>query len=1116
MPSFLSTDLDVDKNATFTHHYFQLSLTTNPSMLPRSGRSVTGHISSDAWDAHVPKPPNTSLPAVDEDTTYNGAPRVTSDTLVQTFAHSNAVQALTEESAPFGHGRNMLVMQNKHSMFDPHNTNILPMSTRVPGSNTTDEHYLGNLGVETQFKAGTMVDRLGNEYDIWESELPPPDKDYSSIAPASSQRHLERCMGADPNFYDRPKKEVTGLTNPAEPRGDDFYKEELQNVAELHGRDTFFNQSGMQQSAAIDTGRDNLYSGYNMKTEYSKLVHPVQHCWRATQVAEVHATAEPVAATGSTLRNSQPTTRKEQSSAFSRSPNKTAVSVRPAMVALPFLPAASLRARHAPATRIGAGGGAEAATATAATDHVRREHVCTLLPTRPTMASTLRSNPAVEVHTHSGVADHDAGNLSREGPAQLGARSGADHVTGDDSAIDSVSRTAMLHAAGVGAPREAVDHVVGEQRYLPSARAEGAAIAAGARPAVASGQSDHAAANQHRTDHAVCLKQADPSVTRIGRPDVAQTYAAKQQLSAQHSVHAAVAAAEQREMHDGAVNRGVPLAGGAVNATQQCLPNQRQNAAHCAAGSADLATPAVTVPIVSAERTSVAVQLVGNDSSIVAPGARTAATLLAAERIGAAAGRRTDNSTITGTGIASSARPAVAAGQCDYTAADQRRADQSVFLQPTPAGTTRVGRADIAQTYVAKQQLSTQQSVPAAVVADEQREMHSGEAVERGVPLVGGAVNATQQCLPTQRQHVAHCSSGSAGIATSAAAVPMVSIERTSVAVQPMHGGSLVAPRTRTTVLIPPTDRTSVAARPVGDSSGVVAARAEAAVLLPSAERTHVAAQPVGDSSGVVAPRTGATVLLPSAERTHVAAQPVGDSSGVVAPRARTTVLLPSAERTNVEANPRSNSGTAAGARTRSTVTLPVTERSCVAARPVPTTNSISACLLPGYADTTESSSRGDTERTALPTGHAPVSMRTNPLVHTTHTAEFATFARTGQMVKEAAAVVHGVDDRPAPSRVSHRVHAPIRASNQDTTAHVRVMPVASQSTGGSVKNTRLDAAGPAASATSRSYVRSATRLAGDRSSPAPRSLTPSMQSTVRWAPAVQVAGTRDVQIRNP
>lgn len=378
---------------------------------------------SDGWDSYTERPGGAAALPV-EPNPFAGMEATTEETLVKAFAASNASRALGEEMAPFDEGRKLLRMQHKEKTYEQYNPNILPTPAVRP-SCVVDEFYLGGLGVKERSKSGkTFVDRLGNEFDIWESEMPPPDKDYSTIAPNTSQRHLERCQGADPYFYDRPKKEVSDKVNPPEPRGDGRVRRERQNAAELKGRQTFFNQAGMQGVPEMDAQRDTMYDGYNIKTDYSKRTYPVENCWRATQIGSNEPGGEPVGP-GVKVRSNVHLKRREGGAPFSQPEARGAhASARNARISLPIMKAATLRATKLDDQARGTAKFAATSNAVAPKqqgDHSQghRKDAGDLEPSRPAADGAARGvDPAVQVHGDTEKA-YQAEQLGLKAPVEF-------------------------------------------------------------------------------------------------------------------------------------------------------------------------------------------------------------------------------------------------------------------------------------------------------------------------------------------------------------------------------------------------------------------------------------------------------------------------------------------------------------------------------------------------------------------------------------------------------------------------------------------------------------------------------------------------------------------------
>ena len=525
-------------------------------MLPSSGRTENTYDPDDTWDKYVePTQPSKPrpLPLEERSSFAAGDPSTSEEAIVKAFAQSNAMRALSEEIAPFDHGRKMVRMQNQHTAHDQYNPNILPTPV-MSAACVVDQYYVGGLGVEERYKAGKYKDRLGTEYEVWESQMPPPDKDYSTIAPNTSRRHLERCMGGDPAFADRPKRESKGEINPPEPRGDGHARKERQSVAELKGQQTFFNQNGMQPTADFDVGRD-TYDGYNIKAGYAERVVPVEPCWRASTYSEATPKAEPTAP-GPGVRSKVVTERKEVGGSFARTPARQPVLVRDARVGLPFVNAASLRSFQVCDGNESIGALASSFEATAhnprQNDHKKKDVTGVVDPARPALPSTARYNP--EVHAHRDAEEYTANGLSQSGPVQFTSAltsvderpvqrdnplvapkasrewnirqqiiQSVDREGDDDAEVCAINQN--VQGQTQPAPREDVEHVGGEDHAvdMATARPNDGAVGDRSRPKVVVERVDIVRRSDDDVrpeDGGVRAAQSRVAVTREGREEI--------------------------------------------------------------------------------------------------------------------------------------------------------------------------------------------------------------------------------------------------------------------------------------------------------------------------------------------------------------------------------------------------------------------------------------------------------------------------------------------------------------------------------------------------------------------------------------------------------------------
>lgn len=317
-------------------------------MLPQTGRAHASEIDrSYSWDASTP-PTQTRQRQSDrteaQDPPVEAASR---EAVVAAFGQTNVGLGL-QDFEPYGQGRRSVRAQYQQHAHAATEQNILPMMA-LATKQTPVNWYLGGTGVDDREVAGTFVDRLGNSFEILESRLPPPNKDYTSTAASSSHRNLERCMGGA-GIYDRERKkrEVSQIVNPAEPRGDDALQRERHAVLEVKGRQMFFNQTGVQEPSDIDVGRSQ-YDGYNVATPYSSLIHSVEPCWRSKQTQATARRPDAAGMIAKSLSGHVHTTEREERPGFARKP-RPSVTVRAgsAHITLPYLSEASLRTQPTP------------------------------------------------------------------------------------------------------------------------------------------------------------------------------------------------------------------------------------------------------------------------------------------------------------------------------------------------------------------------------------------------------------------------------------------------------------------------------------------------------------------------------------------------------------------------------------------------------------------------------------------------------------------------------------------------------------------------------------------------------------------------------------------------
>lgn len=549
-------------------------------MLPQSGRSLpTDYDANDTWDKYEPKSEQTLAKPPVSASRFGGTP-ATNEAMVAAWASSNATQALTDNLL-FDAGHKSARLQNKQRAYDSYDRNILPgMATST--LTTPETYYLGGPNAIEREKRGKFVDRLGNEYDIYENKVPPPNKDYSSCAAATSHRHLERCQGGNPYFTDRPKKEVKHVSNPAEARGDGQYLKERSNIEELKGRQTYFNQSGMQTSSAFDTTRDQ-YDGYNVKTDYKDLVHAVEPCWRATIVTEQERRAEP----NQTLQASPSAEvylrRTEGVGAFQRKPMQTpaTVSAGKARITLPFISEATPRAhiqsegseRRAAHTSYGANATARVLDVNEKADMPAMENRRAQAQVQSKVADpevTLVRDDAYAIDTignatlpvafSASLADITRNDTDRENAMVTPKPSrnwsmiqkiaeDFDREAEDDMEISELTNYASSHVEASTMLEKDTDHRIRNDVVKNSVDVPDVTVAAGrarAEKVTRAGKDVSDNIVEPRVEHVVLAPPKKSKRTRLGRDEMNQTYEALQQSADGEKWRSNVCASDDR------------------------------------------------------------------------------------------------------------------------------------------------------------------------------------------------------------------------------------------------------------------------------------------------------------------------------------------------------------------------------------------------------------------------------------------------------------------------------------------------------------------------------------------------------------------------------------------
>tara|TARA_B100001741_G_scaffold313185_2_gene318454 strand:- start:581 stop:2776 length:2196 start_codon:yes stop_codon:yes gene_type:complete len=272
---------------------------------------------------------------------YNQMKPASEDQILKAFSQSSAMRQIMMDSGNvhYSKSRDLLRTQNRQKLEEPINNSILPYSVRNEGF--VDDYYVGSLNVEDQVVTGSMTDRLGNVYEVWESQMPPADHDYKSTSATSNDRHLQRLQGYD-IYNEKKKTEVKGVVNPAEPMPSVQDAKLRQNEMEFNGREAFFNQNGLQPVQEFDDNRD-MYDGYNWKAGHETRTFPLEHSWRnqlCTSEARRKASLLPEQNTVQGL----PSRRKEKCKIFAvKNANATVISAKSARLTLPVVSEAGMR-----------------------------------------------------------------------------------------------------------------------------------------------------------------------------------------------------------------------------------------------------------------------------------------------------------------------------------------------------------------------------------------------------------------------------------------------------------------------------------------------------------------------------------------------------------------------------------------------------------------------------------------------------------------------------------------------------------------------------------------------------------------------------------------------------
>jgi hypothetical protein len=295
----------------------------------------------DTWDNEIESTDYSKERYTSITNSYNDMRPASEDQILRAFSQSSAMKQIMMDSGnvQYSKSRDLLRTQNKQKLEEPTNNSILPYSLRSEGF--VDEYYVGTLNVENQVISGSMTDRLGNVYEVWESEMPPADHDYKSTSSTSNDRHLQRLQGYD-IYNDKKKTEVKGVVNPAEPMSFTQETKLRQNEMEFNGREAFFNQNGLQPIQEFDDNRD-MYDGYNWKAGHETRTFPLEHSWR-NQLCTSEARRKSSTVPEQNTLQGLASRRKEKCGLFAvKNANASVISAKSARLTLPVVHEATMR-----------------------------------------------------------------------------------------------------------------------------------------------------------------------------------------------------------------------------------------------------------------------------------------------------------------------------------------------------------------------------------------------------------------------------------------------------------------------------------------------------------------------------------------------------------------------------------------------------------------------------------------------------------------------------------------------------------------------------------------------------------------------------------------------------
>lgn len=277
---------------------------------------------------------------------YENATPASMESIVSAFSQSNAMQALREDSRANYSNAKFVNLQNKQNEQRPMNATILPQTVR--NESMFEGNFFGSLGVESQIESGSMTDRLGKTYTVYQSQFPPPEKDHKNTSADTSDRRLEK-LGV---FVKEAKKksEVAGEVNPREEYASDRQSVVRSNNMEMNSRETFFNKNGLQPVPEFEQSRE-MYDGYNWKSGHETRTFPLENSWRDDLTKPVSVRKSSVSP-DKRMNEGLESKRKEISSTFrvknANQSNPIGISAKNTRISLPVLNEATIRCEPVP------------------------------------------------------------------------------------------------------------------------------------------------------------------------------------------------------------------------------------------------------------------------------------------------------------------------------------------------------------------------------------------------------------------------------------------------------------------------------------------------------------------------------------------------------------------------------------------------------------------------------------------------------------------------------------------------------------------------------------------------------------------------------------------------